>query len=318
MRDKYENIAAPRQPGVPVGPQDKGSDKYGSAGLLLSSARRGWSSLSAELREHTKAVIAWRGSRSDVEICVDLIGNESLVTRRAAGIEDRRVASRGTIWLSPPGWQEGSLELADDHTGILHIYLPLSQFSPSNLGYHVDETKISALRYERAFEDPLLFEIAHAIAAELRAQTSAGSLLVEALAGSLTARLVQKHLRASSDQFFPRLKLEGLDQRRLFRVLDYVEENLEGALTIDRMASIACLSSAHFARAFKQAVGRSPHHYVSAKRLDRAKAMLIQGDRPLVEIALALGFSCQANFTRAFKQVTGQAPGQFRHNRGSR
>jgi len=101
-------------------------------------------------------------------------------------------------------------------------------------------------------------------------------------------------------------------------VLDYIEANLEGDLTIDRMASIACLSSSHFARAFKRAVGQSPHHYVSAKRLDRAKALLIQGERSLVEIALALGFSCQANFTRAFKQATGQAPGQFRHNRGSR
>jgi len=198
----------------------------------------------------------------------------------------------------------------------LHVYLPLSQFSPSNLGYDVDEAKISALRYEHAFEDPLLFEIAHAIATELQAETSAGHLLVEALAGSLTARLVQKHLRAPSDQF-PRRRREGLDQRRLFRVLDYVKENLEGDLTIDRMASIACLSSAHFARAFKQAVGQSPHRYVSAKRLDRAKTLLIQGDRPLVEIALALGFSCQANFTRAFKQATGLAPGQFRHNRGS-
>ena len=316
MLDKYETRAAPRQPRTPVGPQEKGSDKYGSAGLLLSSAGRGWSGLSAELRDHSKAVIAWRGSRSDVEICVDLIGNESLVTRRAPGIEDRRVASRGTIWLSPPGWQEGSLELAEDQAGILHIYLPLSQFSASNVGYDVNETKIGALRYERAFEDPLLFEIAHAIATELQAQTSAGSLLVEALAGSLTARLVQKHLMAPSNRFLSRATREALDQRRLFRVLDYIEENLESDLTIDRMASIACLSSSHFGRAFKQAMGQSPHHYVSAKRLDRAKALLVQGDRPLVEIALALGFSCQANFTRAFKQVTGQAPGQFRHNRG--
>jgi AraC family transcriptional regulator len=84
------------------------------------------------------------------------------------------------------------------------------------------------LSYERAFEDPLLAEIAHAIASELQAQISAGSLLVEALASGLAVRLVQKHFSASSDQSFPRLTREGLDQRRLFRVLDYVEANLEG------------------------------------------------------------------------------------------
>jgi AraC family transcriptional regulator len=83
------------------------------------------------------------------------------------------------------------------------------------------------------------------------------------------------------------------------------------------MASIACLSRYHFARAFKQAVGKPPHRYVSARRLDRAKALLIQGERSLVDIALSLSFSDQASFTRAFRQATGQAPGQFRQVFGS-
>jgi AraC family transcriptional regulator len=256
--------------------------------------------------------------QSDVEICVAVSGNESLVTRRAQGIEDRRVASRGTIWVSPPGWRGGSLEIAGDLAGILHIYLPLSQFSPSHLGANIDESGIGALSYESAFEDPLLTEIADAIASELQAQTSAGCLLVEALASSLAARLVQKHVNASSDHFFPRFTGQGLDRRRLSRILDYIEANLAGDLSIDRMASIACLSRYHFARAFRQAIGQSPHRYVSAKRLERAKALLIQGDRSLVDIALALRFSCQANFTRAFRQATDQAPSRFRHNLGSR
>jgi AraC family transcriptional regulator len=100
-------------------------------------------------------------------------------------------------------------------------------------------------------------------------------------------------------------------------VLDYVEANVEGDLTLDRMASIACLSKYHFARAFRQAVGQSPHRYVSAKRLERAKALLLQDDRSLVDIALALSFSCQANFTRAFRQATGQTPSQYRRGLGS-
>jgi AraC family transcriptional regulator len=49
-------------------------------------------------------------------------------------------------------------------------------------------------------------------------------------------------------------------------------------------------------RAFKAAIGLSPHRYVSAKRLERAKALLIRGDQSLVDIALALTFSRQALF----------------------
>jgi len=57
--------------------------------------------------------------------------------------------------------------------------------------------------------------------------------------------------------------------------------------------------------------------HVSAKRLTRAKTLLMQGDRSLVDIALSLSFSSQANFTRAFRQATGHAPGQFRQAFGS-
>jgi hypothetical protein len=35
-----------------------GDEKYGSEGLLVSSADRGWSALSAELRSHSDGVIA--------------------------------------------------------------------------------------------------------------------------------------------------------------------------------------------------------------------------------------------------------------------
>jgi len=97
-------------------------------------------------------------------------------------------------------------------------------------------------------------------------------------------------------------------------VLDYIDASLEGDLTVDHLASIACLSTFHFARAFKVAVGQSPHRYISDKRLERAKALLTGADRSLVDIALALNFSGQANFTRAFRQATGQTPGRYRRN----
>ena len=97
-------------------------------------------------------------------------------------------------------------------------------------------------------------------------------------------------------------------------MLDYIEANLEGDLALEHLASVACLSRFHFARAFKAAVGRSPHRYVSARRLEHAKALLARDDRPLVDIALALNFSCQANFTRAFAQATGQTPGRYRRS----
>jgi len=290
-----------------------------AGGLLASSVDRAWSGLSAQMCTSVrKGVIPWRTPQSDIRICVDTHGNESQVTRRAPGIESRIVARRGTVWLSPPGVQEGSVDISEDLTRILHIYLPVSHFSASNFEINVDPAAVSALSYERAVDDPLLAEIGFAIASELQNETSAGGLLVGALASSLAARLVQKYVTASSAQPLPPRSVQGLDWRRLSRVLDYIEANLEGDLGIERLAAVACLSRFHFARSFRQAVGQSPHRYVSAKRLERAKALLMHGDRPLVDIALSLSFSSQANFTRAFTQATGQAPGHFRRRFGAR
>lgn len=289
-----------------------GTEKYGSNGLLFSSANRGWTALTAAIFRHDSGVLSWKNAQPDAEICVDLRGNRSVVTRTGGGIFDRTVARRGTIWMSPSGLQEDVLDISDPMPGVLHLYLPNSHFDPTSLGVELDKKVIESLRFESSFEDPLMAAIAFAIASELENQTSTGSLLVETLASSLAARLVQNYVSRSPRQAKSLIVHQGLDSRRLSRVMEYIEANLEGSLTLDEIASIACLSRFHFARVFKAAIGQSPHQYVSSRRLERAKELLLRGDRPLEDVAHALSFSSQANFSRAFRQKTGRTPSQFR------
>ena len=292
---------------------DRSLNKYGDAGLLASSATRGWSNLTAELRSHSGAV-TWSNPQPDAEICVDVSGSRSVVTRRLDGVTDSTVSERGTIWLRPAGVQEGLIDMSKPVPAILHLYLSPSRFSPDKFGQGFNTTAIKSLRHAGGFHDPLLAGIAHAIMSELEHETSAGRLLAETLALSLMARLVQNHAHASSAGFVTSAAREGLEPRRLARVLDFIEANLEGDLTVSRLASVACLSQFHFARAFKAAVGQSPHRHVSARRLERAKELLSDADRALADIALALSFSGQANFTRAFRHATGQTPAQYRRS----
>jgi AraC family transcriptional regulator len=128
----------------PVEGQGRGVENYGSAGLLASSAGRGWSGLAAELRRHS-GVIAWQSPRPDTEICADVHGGASVVTRQRDGITDRTVSERGTIWLSPAGGPDGVIEMSDPLPAILHIYLPPSQFSPKSLGEGSDPSAAAAL-----------------------------------------------------------------------------------------------------------------------------------------------------------------------------
>src|ERR1700719_1852946 len=171
----------------------------------------------------------------------------------------QRSAERGTIWLSPPGTKEVFVEIAAPLPQMLHMYLPARHFSAESLGIDVDYSAPGSLRYQRSFQDPLVAEIAFAIVSEMRTQTAGGRLLAETLAVSLAARLVHSHSGLSPDKDLEQLSYQGLDRRRLTRVREYIDANLEGDLTIAQLAKAACLSHFHFARAFTAAVGQSPH-----------------------------------------------------------
>ncbi len=289
--------------------------KYGAEGLLASSVGLGWSGLSAELLTHGPGVNEYQGAESGAEIHVAISSSNSFVTRSTGGVVDRAIAERGTIWLSPPDPKEVRFDISAPVPQVLHIYLPSQHFSADSLGIGVDAAAaLTSLRYERSFQDPLVAEIAFAIVSEMRTQTSGSRLLAETLAVSLAARLAHSHSGLSPDKDLEQLSHQGLDRRRLIRVREYIAANLESDLAIAQLAKVACLSQFHFARAFKAAVGQSPHQYVSAQRLERAKEMLTRGDQSLLDITIALNFSSQANFTRAFRVGTGMTPGQFRRD----
>ena len=298
-----------------VGAHDYEFEKFPAEGLLASSVGLGWSGLSAALLTHGRGVVEYQGAESGAKVCVAISSSNSFVTRSTGGVVDRTLAERGTIWLSPPGLQGGRVEFSAPVPEVLHIYLPSRHFSAESLGIGADAAAAhTSLRYERSFQDPLVAEIAFAIVSEMRTQTAGSRLLAETLAASLAARLVHTRGGLSPDRDLEQLSHQGLDRRRLTRVREYIAANLEGDLTITQLAKVASLSRFHFARAFKTAVGQPPHQYVSARRLERAKELLMRGAQSLLDIAIALNFSSQANFTRAFRLGTGMTPGQFRRD----
>ena len=296
----------------PAGSLDHAIRKYGEEGLLVSSKDSGWSGVSAELRTYDRGMRAIDTAHPEAEIAVPISPSNSLVKRYRGGSADRSITQRGTVWVCPGGLKDYTLSVSAPMPQVLHIYLPAQQFSADSLGIDSGDTTYAALGYEHSFCDPLIAEIAFAIASELRTQTPGGRLLADTLAASLAARLVQRRTGYSPDRNFVRRTNRGLNQRRLIRVKEYVAANLESDLTLAQLAKVASLSRFHFARAFKASVGQSPHQYVSARRLERAKELLIRGDQTLLDIAVALSFSSHANFTRAFHRGTGVTPGKYR------
>lgn len=85
-------------------------------------------------------------------------------------------------------------------------------------------------------------------------------------------------------------------------------------LTVARLAKISGMSQAHFARAFKMAFSLPPHRYLLTRRIERAAALLRDTDMPVIEIALATGWSSLGTFGRIFRDITGSSPSDCRHS----
>ena len=104
----------------------------------------------------------------------------------------------------------------------------------------------------------------------------------------------------------------GLPPRALRRVREYIESHLEENIALETLADIAGFSTFHFARAFKQSEGVTPHGYLVERRVERAQKLLTGANLSLSEIALASGFSDQSHLARHFRQRVGVSPSMFR------
>jgi len=104
----------------------------------------------------------------------------------------------------------------------------------------------------------------------------------------------------------------SMTAKRLRLLDEFIDAGLEGPLSVRSMAQLVGLSEGFFIRAFKQAVGRSPHSYLIDRRLARARNLLRNPAQHLPDIALACGFASQAHMATAFRQRLGLSPSDMR------
>jgi AraC family transcriptional regulator len=94
--------------------------------------------------------------------------------------------------------------------------------------------------------------------------------------------------------------------------MEYMHAHLTESVRIEDVAAAAGLSPFHFARLFRSTTGITPHRYLMLARVERAKAMLLQCDRTMTEIATEAGFSDQSHMSKVFRRLMGCSPTRFR------
>tara|TARA_R110002110_G_scaffold413729_1_gene641538 strand:- start:16924 stop:18000 length:1077 start_codon:yes stop_codon:yes gene_type:complete len=113
-------------------------------------------------------------------------------------------------------------------------------------------------------------------------------------------------------QFSAQLIGQLEDQSPIADTIRFIQNNLDGSLSISTLADNACMSERTFARKFKDAMQLTPAQYVERARLEAARAQLEQASKSVALIAWDVGFENAERMRRAFQRHLGISPSEYR------
>ncbi|MGY0492472.1 helix-turn-helix domain-containing protein [Streptomyces sp. WG-D5] len=134
------------------------------------------------------------------------------------------------------------------------------------------------------------------------------------LEGAARLALVGERLRERLRPALAEVRGPRPDRRVAASLRELLDARLTEGVGLKEAASLVHAHPAHLVRSFGAAYGIAPHQYVMARRVDRARRLLL-GGRAVVEVAEACGFYDQSHLTRCFKRVVGVAPGRYARGR---
>lgn len=272
---------------------------------VLSSAARGWDGIAVDLfRVRNVDFIA---QYPEHIVSVVLRGPLNLLQRRN-GHSVRRTMRGGDIMVTPVG--EPKHLSHREEAEILKIRLGPEFLKRVVAGVGLAPESVELLD-DFGTRDRHIENIGRALLAESRSGGFAGPLYVESLANQLVVHLLRHHSSArrppdDTSRALPRYKLE--------RATDYINDNLREDLALKDIARTVSMSPFHFAHAFKRTIGVTPHRYVIERRLEKAKALLLDTNLTVTQIAYQVGYANHSHFSTIFQRFTGRSPRGYRRD----
>ena len=198
------------------------------------------------------------------------------------------------------------------HTAL--VYVPLIQIEAAYDHYRRAGQPTAAKALQPKVRD---LAIAHVTGSLVRAMSQGVTdLYAESTATWIAAHLATHH---SSGGAVDRREAGVITDARLKRVMDVISTRFAEPLTLEELASEACISKFHFARLFHEKTGMAPHAYLTQHRLEKACQLLRETDVSISNVGSTCGYTSAAHFSKSFSLRYTIAPLAFRRqSRGSR
>jgi transcriptional regulator GlxA family with amidase domain len=128
------------------------------------------------------------------------------------------------------------------------------------------------------------------------------------------ARELVVYLKRSGgqDQYSEPLRFQTESVTRFSELTTWMLSHLSEDLSVETLATKACLCPRHFSRKFKAEFGYTPGDFVERLRLDEARSRLSTGNNSIENVGLSVGFKSADAFRRAFERRLEINPSDYR------
>lgn len=269
--------------------------------IRTTSHERRWSGISASIYETSGGFTQSAPGRA---LCFSM--HLSAPIRAWCGFDGKhtdRLQIAGDIDLLPPGtcaaWRD------EGETTMLGVKIEPSLLYACAAGMQVNADRI-AIAPQLQLRDPQIEHLLWALKAELECGDPIGRAYAESIGVALVTHLLRRYAKDDRAQ-----EREHSD-RRMRRVVEYLDDNLAADLSLLALAELADLSPTQFKAVFKRYTGLAVHQYIIRRRVEYAAELIAEGARPLSQIALDAGFSSQSHMARLMRRIIGASPAQIR------
>ena len=154
-----------------------------------------------------------------------------------------------------------------------------------------------------------LIEVEHIFASlheEYNQRNTAFGVMLDVIFRSLLVKIL-RNIQSADD------KAWISDVYKAFpKIVEYINSNLSENLSIADIAKRSLYSPSYFSRLFKEYYGQTVKEYITAKRLERAEALLKTTAMTIDEIISSVGYTNKNQFYKIFKAQVGKTPAKYR------
>ena len=275
---------------------------------LLSSQSQGWENILVEQFRHPSGEGRTHYS-DDHTICLSLAPRPVRFLQIKGGKTHTSLYGKGDVAITPAEMPFFARWEGEDHYMQIRIAARFIQ-NVAREALEINPDRLELLP-EFRIRDPQIEAIGLMLLSELQQGNCGSRLYIESLTNVLAVHLIRQYTATQPQH---PIYEGGLPQHQLSQVLDYIDAHLEQDIKLADLATLLNMSQFHFSHLFKRAIGTSPYQYLLQQRIERAKKLLKDRDRSIMEIALMCGFNSHSHLSKQFRQATGMTPKAYRSN----